>query len=156
MPRVLINNNNTKTTLSTKTTTNTSTTTMTTFQLNKLLRRNRSKAYVDKMCNLDAGGQICNHHTIDSLVEAVKQELPEVTIDKLPKGLVAKCYIGDSYHVHTLDFVGKIIHHYKSFEKLPHELEKARTLAMNTNYAFIEVYDDCMRVVSKNGQVSVV
>jgi len=36
------------------------------------------------------------------------------------------------------------------------DLEKARNLARNGNYAFVEVYVDCCRCVSATGAVSVV
>jgi hypothetical protein len=39
---------------------------------------------------------------------------------------------------------------------MPGKLEMARSLAIYSNYAFIEVYTNCLRAVSHDGHVSVI
>lgn len=120
------------------------------------LRSKRSKAYIESLQKLDAGGHTNNREALDSLLAAIQRELPEISIDHLPVGIVAKCYLGVPHEVHTLDRQGMIIRHYKSFEALPPLLERARSLAMHPNYAFIEVYPDKLIAVSQNGDTSMV
>ena len=40
--------------------------------------------------------------------------------------MVSKCFLGDPYEVHTVDFTHTIIKHYKQGEVLPDGMEKAR------------------------------
>lgn len=98
-------------------------------------------------------------HSIQSaqaLQKAIQQELPDVTVDALPLGIVSKCYLGAPYEVHTLDCSGSIIQHYKVGEGLPHLMERARTLAMHPIYAFVEVYSTKLIAVSASGQTAVI
>jgi len=39
---------------------------------------------------------------------------------------------------------------------MPPLYESARSLALHTSYAFIEIYDDTLRVISVDGSVSVI
>jgi len=119
-----------------------------------LLRQKRSKKYMDVVTQLDAGGHLGGKQSIDSLMEAIREELPDITVDALPLGIVSKCYLGPPYEVHTLDLSGSIIHHYKVGEGLPHLMERARTLAVHPIYAFIEVYSTKLIAVSANGQTA--
>lgn len=117
-------------------------------------RRKRSKAYIDVVKTFDIEGHQISQSKVNEIINSIKNELTEVS---LPIGIVAKCYLGEPYEVHTLSLVGKmIITHYKRKEGLPAELEKARNLACNPNYAFIEVYKDKIVAVSENGSVSIV
>ncbi len=120
------------------------------------LRLNRSKTYIESLQKLDSGGHIHNREALGALLDAIQRELPEISIDHLPVGIVAKCYLGAPHEVHTLDRQGMIIRHYKSFEALPPLLERARSLALYPGYAFIEVYADKLIAVSQNGDTSMV
>ncbi|SIS85306.1 hypothetical protein [Alicyclobacillus vulcanalis] len=126
--------------------------------LNALTRLDgrRSQAYVEAMSQLDMGPGVRHEELVDSLIQKIQAELPDVELAHLPLGIVAKCYLGAPYEVHTLDRVGRIIQHYKTFEPLPDSLEAARTLALHPQYAFVEVYTDVMRAVLKTGDVAVV
>ena len=124
--------------------------------LDRLLRKPRSKAYIESMTKLDAGGHVNNKAKADKIIEAIKQEFPEVEITGIMLGIVSKCYLGNPYEVHTLDIACSIIEHYKIGHTLPGGLEKARSLAIRGGYEFIEVYVDCCRAVSSNGSVSVI
>ena len=120
------------------------------------LRQRRSKAYVEAMTKLDAGGHAHTRDSLDALLSAIRSELPELTIEHLPLGIVARCYLGPPYEVHTLERDGSIIRHFKTFEALPALLERARALALYPGYAFIEVYADKLIVVAGNGDTSIV
>lgn len=120
------------------------------------LRQRRSKAYVDSMKKLDAGGHTANRQAVEDLLNAIQSELPEISIDHYPIGIVAKCFLGHPYEVHTLDRTCSIIEHYKFSQPLPSQLDRARGLAVHPGYAFIEVYADKLIAVSENGETSIV
>ena len=126
------------------------------MKLDKLLRKSRSKEYMEAIHKLDAGGHVHNQDKVNDIINAIKAEFPEVELEGVLLGYVAICYLGKPYEVHTLDMAGQIIEHYKVGEPLPNGLEKARSLAVRGGYAFIEVYGDCCRAISLNGAVSVV
>lgn len=129
---------------------------MSKVMLDRLLRKPRSKRYMDAMRSLDAGGHAHNQHKVDEIINAIREEFPEVSIQGVLLGVVSICYLGVPYEVHTMDVAGQIIEHYKAGEKLPDHMEKARGLALRGGYEYIEVYTDCCRCISSSGAVSVV
>ncbi|MCD7754805.1 MAG: hypothetical protein LUJ09_00475 [Firmicutes bacterium] len=126
------------------------------MKLDRLLRKTRSKEYMDALHKLDAGGHVHNQHKVNEIIDVIRNEFPEVEISGVLLGFVSICHLGEPYEVHTLDLTGKIIEHYKSGQALPGGLEKARSIALCGGYDFIEVYVDCCRCISSNGSVSVV
>lgn len=126
------------------------------MKIDRLLRKQRSKEYLKAIQKLDAGGHLYNQNELNDIIQTIKNEFPEVVIESILLGIVAKCYLGDSYEVHTLSIDGDIIRHYKSWQSMDAQLEKARSIAMYGGYEFIEVYADCCRAVSENGTVSVI
>ena len=126
------------------------------MKLDRLLRQPRSKAYMDAIHKLDAGGHVHNQEKVNDIINTIRSELPEVELSGILLGYVAVCYLGRPYEVHTLDITGGIIEHYKSGQTLPNGLEKARSIAIRGGYDFIEVYVDCCRADSSNGTVSVI
>lgn len=126
------------------------------MKIDRLLRKPRSKRYMDIMCNLDAGGHVHNQKQTENIINAIREEFPEVEISGVLLGIVSKCYLGKDYEVHSLDAAGGIIEHFRQSEKMPAGLEKARSIAIRGGYEFIEVYVDCCRAVSSNGSVSVI
>jgi hypothetical protein len=108
------------------------------------------------MKKLDAGGHATTREALSALLSAIRSELPELTIEHLPVGIVAKCYLGSPHEVHTLDRDGSIIRHYKTFESLPPLMERGRSLALHPDYAFIEIYVDKLIAVADNGDTSIV
>lgn len=126
------------------------------MKLNRMLRKSRSKEYMEALHKLDAGGHTHNQHKVDEIINAILAEFPEVDITGILLGYVSICYLGEPYEVHTLDLTGRIIQHYQVGQALPDGLEKARSLALRGRYEFIEVYTDCCRCISANGSVSVV
>lgn len=126
------------------------------LKTDRLLRKQRSKTYVDALCRLDAGGHVHNTKQVEEIQNAIRNEFPEVELAGILIGYVAICYLGKPYEVHTLDFTGNIIEHYKAGQTLPDGMEKARSIALHGGYAFIEVYLDCCRAVNADGDVAVV
>lgn len=129
---------------------------MSKMELDRLLRKRRSKEYMKAFHKLDAGGHVMNQKQVGEIIDAIRNEFPEVEISGILLGFVSICYLGAPYEVHTLDLSGQIIKHFKVGESLPNGLEKARSIALSGNYALIEVYVDCCRCISSTGNVSVV
>ena len=126
------------------------------MKLDRLLRKPRSKRYMDALHSLDAGGHTRNHAQVQKIMDAIREEFPEVELAGVLLGYVSICYLGIPYEVHVLDAAGQIIEHYKQGEPLPGGLEMARGIAMHGGYEFIEVYSNCCRAISANGSVSVI
>ncbi len=51
------------------------------------LRKKRSAAYIQAVTRLDAGGHVHSSASVQALIEAIRQELPDVQIDALPLGI---------------------------------------------------------------------
>lgn len=126
------------------------------MEVERLLRKQRSKAYLDAVSRLDAGGHVHNREAVDQLLDAIRAEFPEVELHGVLLGIVSACYLGKPYEVHSVDMLGGIITHYRAGEPMPDGLEKARGIAIHGGYAFIEVYTDCCRAVDGFGNVSVI
>jgi hypothetical protein len=127
---------------------------LTKSQIQKLLRQKRSPAYMEALHQLDAGGHISETEALNKLIETIKSELPDIS--NLLLGIVAKCYLGHPFEVHTLQIMGSIVHRYKVGEPLPAALEKARSMALHSSYEYIEVYSNYIVTVSSNGSTSLV
>lgn len=128
--------------------------TLNTLQVQRILNRKRSKEYVAIMKSLDAGGHMHNQSDVERIINAIREEMPEIEINLGPIGIVSKCYLGAPYEVHTLSVEGAIIEHYQTYRPLPNGLEKARKLATSGYYAFIEVYPTEIRAVKDDGTVA--
>lgn len=135
---------------------NRQTTKMNKMSLDRLLRKKRSKEYMEAIHKLDAGGHVHNQQQVNEIIGAIKKEFPEIELSGILLGYVAVCYLGKPYEVHTLDITGEIIEHYKQGHSLPGGLEKARSIAIYGGYSFIEVYVDCCRAIGEDGSVSVI
>jgi hypothetical protein len=107
------------------------------------------------LAKLDAGGHGINREAARALIDAVRTEFPELTMDQLPLGIVAKCYLGEPFEIHTLDIAGCIVTHFQRGEPMPGGLEKARSIGVNPYYAFVEVYATSIRAVRADGSVTV-
>lgn len=125
-------------------------------QLETRLRQKRSGAYIDAVRKLDAGTHQRDRTALDSLLEAIARELPDLTLDQRPLGIVAACHLGAPYEAHICDLAGGIVEHFETFRPMPPPFEGARCLARHPSYAFIEVYVDGYRAVGPDGAVSAV
>ena len=123
-------------------------------ELELRLRQKRSANYIRTMTQLDAGCHCQDPRAVEALIAAIQQELPEVTIEKLPIGIVSRCFLGEDYEVHTLDRTGGIVQHYRRHQSLPPLLERARSLALHSQYLFVEVYVDSLVAIRSNGETS--
>lgn len=129
------------------------------IMLQRILRKKRSQKYMEAMKSLDAGGHVHNQEKVNELINVIREEFPEVElIDKgMLIGILAKCYLGFPYEVHTLNFtLSSIIEHYKRGQTLPDGMEKARGIAVRGMYEYIEVYKDYCCAVSSDGTVSII
>ena len=134
-------------------------TTVDPITLQRILRKKRSQKYMEAMKSLDTGGHVHNQEKVNELINVIREEFPEVElIDKgMLIGILAKCYLGFPYEVHTLNFtLSSIIEHYKRGQKLPEGMEKARAMAVRGMYEYIEVYKDYCCAVSSDGTVSII
>ena len=129
---------------------------MTKVEEHHLFRKKRSKEYINAMKKLDAGGHMQCQNKVNEIIDAIKNEFPEVQLHGVLIGVVSICYLGVPYEVHALDMTGEIIEHYEVGHPMPDGLESARSIAIRGGYEFIEVYHDCFRCVSSNGSVAVV
>lgn len=124
------------------------------------LRQPRSIEYLEALTQIDSGGHIHDSQAVDKLVTLLHQEFPDIAIEDFPLGIVAQCYLGAPFEVHTFDFaaalqISNVIRHYKTFETMPDLMEKARSLALNPAYAFVEVYTNKIIPVAFNRSVSI-
>lgn len=124
--------------------------------LDKRLRQKRSVSYINSVTKLDAGGVVCSHAKIDELKQAIQNEFPDLNPYQYPIGIIARCYLGNPYEVHTLDIKLDIVEHFKKGDSLPLLMDRGKGLALHPGYEFIEVYNDTLRAVTKNGDVAVI
>jgi len=120
------------------------------------MRQKRTSSYLETMSGLDTGEKVISQAKTKEIMDAVKEEFPDLPDSEMPVGIVAKCYLGDPYEVHTFDIETGEILHYKTSEPLPPMLERARSIAQHPSYLFIEVYPNCLCAVDRNGEVSIV
>ncbi len=121
----------------------------------RILRQKRSKEYIDELCKLDTG-EYHGENAVEDILEHIRKEFPLIEIPGDFLGYISKCYLGEDFQVHTVDFTGEIIEHFRSKDTLPPGMERARGLAMDDHYMLIEVYTQCLRAITENGDVSVI
>ena len=161
MPRPILKNRQNQQvgsglTLESKSEAQTSSRQLSKLELDRLLRRPRSKEYMEAMRKLDIGSHVHSDAQREEIIRILQEEFPEVKLGGILEGIIAKCYIGPEYDVHSINMTGGIIHHFQKNESMPPELAKARALAARGTYEFIEVYHDCLRCVSADGTVAVI
>lgn len=120
------------------------------------LRKKRSKSYMDLVQKIDVGHGSLSKKELDQLIQDLKQQFPVLDSLQFLEGIVAKCYLGNEFEVHTLDLKLDIMQHYKFHETLPPNLANARTLAASPFYAYIEVYSNCLCAIHTDGTVSII
>jgi hypothetical protein len=121
-------------------------------QITSLTRR--SAKYVKLMCSLDETS-LATVQGWQQLMHDVQEEFGDAGLASLPLGIVAKCFLGKAFEVHTIDLTGsQIIEHYKSGESMPGGLDRARALAMHNAYAFVEVYTDKLVLITEDGSTT--
>lgn len=78
-------------------------------RLEQRLRSKRSKGYLEKLTELDAGGHVCNQEQIKEILKTISEEFPEVSLGGDYIGYICKCELGQPYEVHMLDIYGNTI-----------------------------------------------
>jgi hypothetical protein len=111
----------------------------------------RSENYLRAVRALDASGSLSAVKT-DEFVDGVRREFAE-KYHTIPFGIVAECFLGEPFEVHTLALDGAIIEHYRRGQALPSALERARALAVSPAYLAVEVYPDRLVCVRADGSV---
>lgn len=134
-------------------------------------RKQRPEEYVNILKDLDVGGQTMSQDKIKDIVEKVIKTCPEIILEDTFIGVLGKCLLGGNYDVHTLSineifvideathlpgFGRLILKHYLKNDPLPEELEKARALARNPQYAFVEVYTNKIIAISNSGTTAII
>lgn len=112
----------------------------------------RSTRYLEVMAKLDVGNG--EHVDVATVIESVAAEFGAG--DRLPLGLLVRCYLGLPYEVHVLDLGGGIIRHYQVGEQLEHQFELGRRLALHPAYVAIEIYPDRLVCIHADGRASAV
>jgi hypothetical protein len=111
--------------------------------------RRRGQRYLQALRQLDASGAT-KAIDADELRKQIDDEFP-MPADSLPQGIIATCYLGPPFQVHTLDAIGGIIEHFPPSRPLPAGMEQHRALAMSPHYLAIEVYSDRIVCVKTDG-----
>lgn len=155
MRRPILNGNNVKVDIQLKPQPRT-TVELTGVALDKKRREIRSQAYIEAMTQLDGAGAVLDRTKVDQLLQSVQSEFADLQPHQFPIGIIAKCYLGEPYEVHSLDVRLEIIEHYMKGQAMPSGLEKGRSLAVHPGYAFIEIYSDSICAVARNGSVSMI
>ena len=134
-------------------------------------RKQRPEEYVNLLKDLDIEGQTMSSNKIREIVDGIKNACPEIVLGDTFIGIFGKCRLGCVYDVHTLSInkgfgltevthlpgYGRLIlKHYLRNETLPEGLEKARALACNKQYVFVEVYTDKLIAVGHNGKTAII
>ena len=72
---------------------------MSKLELDRLLRKPRSKEYMEAMRKLDIGSHVLGDAQRDEIIRILQEEFPEVKLGGILEGIIAKCYIGPEYDV---------------------------------------------------------
>jgi hypothetical protein len=117
----------------------------------RILTGRRSEGYRKALRAMDSSGHVA---TVDltKVIDDFRKEFDDANCT-MPIGIVAKCYLGAPFEVHTLALDGSIVEHYEVDKQLPGGLERARSLAASLAYDAIEVYPDRMVCVRVDGSV---
>ena len=61
------------------------------LQVDRLLRKPRSKEYMEALHKLDAGGHVQNQNQVNEIINIIKSEFPELEITNILLGYVSIC-----------------------------------------------------------------
>ncbi|MGK6343300.1 hypothetical protein ACMGDK_13745 [Chryseobacterium sp. DT-3] len=118
---------------------------------NRDILKKRSEKYLNLIKTMDTE-LLIETRGKEEMMAKIHEEFGSAQLADLPVGILAKCYLGHPYEVHTLDLsAGQIIKHYTIGEPLPQHFEKARTLAKHNAYLFVEVYKDKLILIREDG-----
>lgn len=113
--------------------------------------KTRSEKYLNLIKTMDTE-LLTETRGKEEMMTKIHEEFGTAQLADLPMGILAKCYLGHPYEVHTLDLsAGQIIKHYSIGEPLPDHFEKARTLAKHNAYLFVEIYKNKLILIREDG-----
>ncbi len=122
----------------------------------QILRKRRSKQYLDAIQKLDAGGTLPNPKLAKEILQVIKNEFPDIAIENILLGCMAICHLGNPLEVHTIEANNPVIVHVPHNYPMGTAMEKARSLSLMTDYICVEIYSNELRAISTNGIVSVI
>ena len=73
------------------------------MKMDKLLRKSRSKEYMEALHKLDAGGHVHNQNKVNEIINTIRSEFPEVELAGVLLGYVAICYLGN--HMRSIRWI---------------------------------------------------
>ena len=125
-------------------------------QIQLILRKRRSSKYLDAIKKLDAGGKTPNKKLAEEVVQAIRDEFPDLYIENILLGCMAVCNLGNPLEVHTIDVADPTIIHIPRHYPLGTALDKARSLAIMPDYLCIEIYSHELRAILRTGSVAII
>ena len=123
-------------------------------EVQRMLRRRRSPKYMQIMSKLDAGSTHISQKDIEEMIEAIREEFPDIDILNEYVGCMAVCHLGEPFEVHTMNVGEQRIVHFHANYEFESPLNKCRQLCLMPEYQFIEVYTNEFRAISANGAVA--
>lgn len=98
----------------------------------------RRPELLEAIRNLDASQDLKYQ---ESLIEWIRDAY-EQRYSGVLFALFARCYLGADFIDHQTTLAGSIVEHYSSQESVPAIFAKARSLAANPHYLYVEIYSD--------------
>ena len=120
----------------------------------RAFRKRRSQKYMDAMVKLDAGTGHISQEDIDQMLQAIRDEFPDIEVLTDYLGSMAICHLGDPFESHILVPESQCIIHYSRNYTFESPLDKCRNLCLMPDYLFVEIYDNTFRAIGKNGSVA--
>lgn len=114
-----------------------------------VLRTKRSVSYLGLIRSLD-GGTLHGRADLQPVFDAIAAEFTP-SGSTVPKGIVARCFLGPPFEVHSLDLFQDIVEHYGPATLMPEPMESYRRLALHPSYAVVEIYDDRVICILNDG-----
>ena len=124
------------------------------IEIQRALRKRRSTKYMEIMSKLDAGSGHISQHDINEMIQAIRDEFPDIEIVNEFLGSMAICHLPGNYDVHTLNPGDNSITHFHMGYSFEAPLDKCRNLCRMPDYLFVEIYSNQLRAISPNGAVA--
>ena len=119
------------------------------------LREKRSNKYMENLKKLDSGKGLQENVDKEKIISEIKQEFAELDELQPLLGIIAKCYLGEPYYVHSLDLTLSIVTHFKRKEQIPYPWSKGVNLALHGAYEYVEIYSKYVCAITHDGEAMV-
>lgn len=120
----------------------------------RALRKRRSQKYMDIMSKLDAGSGNISPRDIEDMIQAIREEFPDIEIFNEYCGCMAICHLPGNFDVHILSPGSNCITHFGAGFGFETPLDSCRNLCRMPEYRFVEVYTNSLKAISANGAVA--